>query len=107
VAIYGDAKAERTKLAVEHVKHAQLKNAKLEGKLIDLEAACFVAQRAAFAVRQRIMSLPIPEEDRKTLLAEIHALGETDFMRAETEDDSDTADTIQEPIADLDEADAS
>jgi phage terminase Nu1 subunit (DNA packaging protein) len=91
IAMYGDAKGERTKLAVEMVKAAQLKNAKTEGKLIDVEAACFVAQRAAFAVRQRILASSLPDDEKKTLLADLTALGETDFAQAEQQDDTDAA----------------
>lgn len=92
-ALYGDERAEKQKLLAEQIKHAALKNAKQEGSLIALESACFVAQRAAFAVKQRILSLSLPDDEKRGLLAEIAALAETDFSAAESEDDRDATES--------------
>ena len=92
-ALYGDERAEKQRLLAEQIKHAALKNAKQEGSLIALESACFVAQRAAFAVKQRILSLLLPEDEKRGLLAEITALAETDFSAAESEDDRDATES--------------
>lgn len=84
-----DLEEERAKLAAEQRKTAELKNAKLDGSQIDLEAACAVAQRAAFAIRQRIISAKMAESDRKMLLLELNSLAETDFTNVETEEEEE------------------
>jgi hypothetical protein len=89
-ALYGDERAEKQRLLAEQIKHAALKNAKNEGKLIPLESAIWVAQKAAFAVRQRIMSLDLPEDERRSVLTEIASLAGCDFTKGDDDDDYDT-----------------
>jgi phage terminase Nu1 subunit (DNA packaging protein) len=88
-----DLQEERAKLTALQSETAELKNAKLAGTMIDLEAAVAVAQRAAFAIRQRIVNLNMSLEDKRALLEDIHALGETDFTKTgEEEGDNETED---------------
>lgn len=84
-----DLEDEKAKLTALQSETAELKNARLSGTSIDLEAAIAVAQRAAFAIRQRIIALPLPQSQIKAILAEIHGLGETDFSKSEEGADED------------------
>jgi phage terminase Nu1 subunit (DNA packaging protein) len=75
--------AERANLAKLQAETAGLRNAKLAGESIALEAAQSVAARAAFAIRQKILASRLTQQEKHGLLVEIHSLGETDFSSAE------------------------
>lgn len=84
-----DLDSERAKLATAQTKMAELKHAKLDGKLIDIEDATFVVQKLAYAIQQRIVALTLPADEKDRLWESIAALSNVDFTKAEKYDDSE------------------
>lgn len=90
---------ERANLAREQAEYARLKNEERKGNLLPLDLVVTAVQKAAVAIRQKIVNAPMSVDDKSKLLEEIHALGSIrmeDIKDAEFTDDEEDAIT-QEP----------
>lgn len=65
---------EKANLAKEQAEYARLKNEEKRGNVIPLEQVIFAVQKAAAAIRQKIVNCPMHPTDKLKVLDEIHAL---------------------------------
>ena len=82
-ALYGSQHSERLELLRQQTEEKQLKNAERAGRLISIEDAEAVANRAAAAIRSRIMASTIPKDEKARILGDVNALAKTSFADAE------------------------
>lgn len=74
-----DLDAERAKLAKEQAESAKRKNALAAGEVLDKNVAKVVVQRAAYAIRQKIVSSSMNHADKQAVLTDIKSLRDIDF----------------------------
>lgn len=87
-----DPGAEKAALLKEQAEQARRRNAKEKGELIALKDARMVVQRAAYAIRQKIVTSGLSHADKQALLVDIQSLRNVDFTRIdETEGDDGEA----------------
>lgn len=84
LAMFGSAHTSRVELLTQQTEEKKLKNAERSGRSISIEDSEAVAGRAAAAIRERIVALSIPRDEKKALLADIHALASLKFEDAES-----------------------
>ena len=100
-----DVNTERAKLAAAQTESAYLRNEERKGNLVTLDTAKAVVERAAFAIRQKIVNSDLAKADKQALLTDIASLGACDFTASpdgaeETgEDDGDDEDKAAEESA--------
>jgi hypothetical protein len=80
-----DVNTERAKLAAAQTESAYLRNEERKGNLISMDTAKSVTERAAFAIRQKIVNSSMSREEKQALLTDIAALGACDFSRSPDE----------------------
>lgn len=85
-----DVNEERAKLAAAQTESAYLRNEERKGNLIALDLAKSVVERAAFAIRQKIVNSGLTKQEKQSLLTDIAALGSADFSASP--DDMEEAD---------------
>lgn len=87
-----DPNTEKAALLKEQAEQARRRNAKEKGELIPAGAARLVVQRAAYAIRQKIVTCGMSHADKQALLVDIQSLREVDFESIdETEGDDGDA----------------
>jgi phage terminase Nu1 subunit (DNA packaging protein) len=86
---------ERANLAREQAEYARLKNEERKGNLLPLDLVVTAVQKAAVAIRQKIVNSPLSVDDKSKLLEEIHALGS---IRMEDIKDAEFTDDEEDPI---------
>lgn len=84
-----DVNEERAKLAAAQTEAARLRNDRTRGTVIDMETARTVVERAATAIRQKIVNSSMVLEEKQALLADIHGLRNVDFS-ADLDDDGES-----------------
>lgn len=76
-----DPNTEKAALLREQAEAARRKNAREKGALIPLDHAKLVAQRAAYAIRQKIVTSGLSHADKQALLVDIQSLKTVDFTQ--------------------------
>ncbi len=84
-----DLDEERAKQAKEQTETARLRNEAMRGEMVPLADAIDLAQRAAYALRQKIVTSSMTEEEKQAALTDIHSLANTDFRNFKRLDESD------------------
>ena len=84
-----DLNEERAKLAKEQTEGSRLKNEERRGELIPLAAVVDIAQRAAQAIRQKIISSSLSQEEQNILLTDINSLAGADYTNFRRIDQAD------------------
>lgn len=83
-----DPNSEKAALLKEQAEQARRRNAREKGELIPMTAARLVVQRAAYAIRQKIVTSGLSHSDKQALLIDIQSLRSVDFEQIdETEGD--------------------
>lgn len=90
-AVFGDTDGEKLRKLKEEADSVALDNARIRGELISVEDAVLLNRRVAFAIRQKILALPLPVEKRNDLLHEIQRLADVDFTKAADNDELESA----------------
>jgi phage terminase Nu1 subunit (DNA packaging protein) len=86
-----DPNAEKAALLKEQAESARRKNALAKGDVISLKDARTVVQRAAYAIRQKIVTSGLSHPDKQALLVDIQSLRGVDFTQIEeTDGDEET-----------------
>lgn len=80
-AVFGDAGAEKARLAREQADRVAFDNAQKRGEFIAVVDAVRLARRYVHAVRQKIVALTITEEEKQTILAELRRLADENFTK--------------------------
>jgi phage terminase Nu1 subunit (DNA packaging protein) len=93
-----DVNTERAKLAAAQTESAYLRNEERKGNLVTLETAKAVVERAAFAIRQKIVNSDLPKADKQALLTDIASLGASDFTGSPDDVDEDETKAEQENV---------
>lgn len=95
-----DLNAERAKLAKEQTESSRLKNEERRGELIPLPAVIEIAQRAAHAIRQKIVGCSMTEDEKNVLLTDINSLANADYTNFKKIDEQDDEpDATEKPDA--------
>lgn len=84
-----DVNEERAKLAKEQTETARLRNVERRGEMIPLSAVVEIAQRAAHAIRQKIVSCSMSEDEKNVLLTDINSLANADYTNFKRLDEAD------------------
>lgn len=91
-----DVNEERAKLAAAQTESAYLRNEERKGNLIQIDTARAVVERAAFAIRQKIVNSAMTKAEKQALLTDIAALGASDFTASPDEAEEADADDADE-----------
>jgi len=81
VAIGGDHEAERLRKTREEADAVALKNARSRGELVEIAAVKKLGERVLVAVRNRLLAMPLTDEEKDRCLRELLALGDMDWSR--------------------------
>jgi len=81
VAVGGDIERERLRKTKEEADKLALGNAKMRGELVEIEVVKRLGERVFVALRNRILNLPLLDEEKDKCLREILALGEIDWSK--------------------------
>ena len=96
-----DVNEERARLARAQTESANLRNEEKRGNLIPMDLAGEVAQRAAFAIRQKIVNSSMTDSEKRAILVDIHALGDMEFDKLELPPDEDEGPAPENAVAPL------
>lgn len=88
-----DPNTEKAALLKEQAEQARRRNAKEKGELIPMATARAVVQRAAYAIRQKIVTSGLSHADKQALLVDIQSLRGVDFEQIDETDGDDGATT--------------
>ncbi len=81
VILGGDLDAERLRKTREEADRLALANARTRGELVEIAAVKCLGAAVLGAVRNRILSFPLTDEEKDTCLRELLALGDMDWSR--------------------------
>ncbi len=84
-----DLDEERAKQAREQTETARLRNEAMRGEMVPLADAIDLAQRAAYALRQKIVTCSMTDEEKQAALTDIHSLANEDFRNFKRLDEAD------------------
>lgn len=84
-----DLDVERAKLAQEQAESVRRKNALAAGDVIPKKAAIAVVQRAAYSLRQAIVTSGMSHEDKQNCLKRIQELRDVDFEKIDPDADEE------------------
>lgn len=79
--VFGDREGEKARLAREQADRVALDNDERRRALITVADAKRLASRYVFAARQRILALPLSDEEKNAILTDLRRLGEEDFTK--------------------------
>ena len=85
-----DKEEQQAQLLKEQTEIARRRNQVESGELIELEKCIFVVQRIMFAIRQKIVSAPLPMETRQAILVDLQTLKTVDFESVKIGDEEAT-----------------
>lgn len=80
-AMGGDIEAERLRKTREEADAIALKNARSRGELVEIAAVKKLGEKVMVAVRNRILNMPLTDEEKDSCLRELLALGDMDWSR--------------------------
>jgi phage terminase Nu1 subunit (DNA packaging protein) len=84
-----DLETERALLARQQTETARLRNEEKKGELVPLAAVVEIAQRAAFAIRQKIVSSKLTDDEKRALLIDINNLAGADYSSFARNDEAE------------------
>jgi phage terminase Nu1 subunit (DNA packaging protein) len=76
-----DLDAERLRKTTEEADKLALANARSRGELVEIHKVTKLGQKVLIAVRNRILSMPMTDEEKDSCLRELLALKEMDWTR--------------------------
>ncbi len=88
-----DPNVEKAALLREQAEHARRRNAREKGETILMKDARMVVQRAAYAIRQKIVTSGLSHADKQALLVDIQSLRNVDFTQVDEAPDDGEAET--------------
>ncbi len=80
-AMGGDIEAERLRKTREEADKLALANARSRGELVEIAAVKKLGEKVMVAVRNRILNMPLTDEEKDSCLRELLALGDMDWSR--------------------------
>ena len=90
-----DKETEAAKLLKAQTEAQERKNRRESGETIDLAVAKAVVQRAIFAIRQKMVTMPLPLQTRQGMLADLKTLEKTDLRAIK---DAEDANSVEEEL---------
>lgn len=80
-ALGGDIEAERLRKTREEADKLALANARSRGEVVEIAAVKKLGERVMVAVRNRLLNMPLTDEEKDRCLVEIMELGKLDWSR--------------------------
>lgn len=77
----GDIEAERIRKLRAESERVELQNARQRGELIEIATVKKLGEKVMIAVRNRILNMPLTDDEKDTCLRELLALGDMDWSR--------------------------
>ena len=77
----GDYEAERLRKTREEADKLAIQNARSRGELVSLEAVKRLGEKALVGLRNKILSMPLTDEEKDSCLRELLTLGSIDWSR--------------------------
>jgi phage terminase Nu1 subunit (DNA packaging protein) len=77
----GDARAEALRKTRAESERIELQNSRTRGELVEVQKVIRLGQRVMIAVRNRILSFPLTDEEKDTCLRELLSLQGMDWTR--------------------------
>jgi phage terminase Nu1 subunit (DNA packaging protein) len=81
VALGGDYEAERLRKTREEADRLALANARSRGELVEVASVRKLGEKVMIAVRNRILNMPLTDEEKDGCLRELLSLGDMDWSR--------------------------
>ncbi|MES2995890.1 MAG: hypothetical protein V4733_03680 [Verrucomicrobiota bacterium] len=81
VAIGGDHEAEKLRKTREEADRLALQNARARGELVEIAAVKRLGEKVMAAVRNRLLNMPLTDEEKDQCLRELLSLSEMDWSR--------------------------
>lgn len=80
-ALGGDIEAEKLRKTTEEADKIALQNSRSRGELVEIAAVKRLGEKVMVAVRNRILNMPLTDEEKDKCLREILDLGKMDWSR--------------------------
>ena len=77
----GDIEAEKLRKTREEADKLALQNARSRGELVEISAVKKLGEKVLIAVRNRILNMPLTDEEKDSCLKELMDLGKLDWSR--------------------------
>lgn len=77
----GDQRAEMLRKTRAESERIELQNSRTRGELVEVQKVIRLGQKVMIAVRNRILSFPLTDEEKDTCLRELLSLREMDWTR--------------------------
>ncbi len=77
----GDERAERMRKLRAEAEKVELQNMRSRGELIEVASVKKLGERVMIAVRNRILNMPLTDDEKDSCLRELLALAEMDWSR--------------------------
>ena len=77
----GDIEAERIRKLRAESERVELQNARQRGELVEIAAVKRLGEKVMIAVRNRILNMPLTDEEKDSCLRELLSLAEIDWSR--------------------------
>jgi phage terminase Nu1 subunit (DNA packaging protein) len=81
VAIGGDIEAEKLRKCKEEADKLELANARTRGELVEIAAVKRLGEKVMVAIRNRILNMPLTDEEKDKCLIELMDLAKLDWSR--------------------------
>lgn len=81
VTIGGDHEAEKLRKTTEEADRLALANARSRGETVDIAAVKKLGEKVMVALRNRILNMPLTDEEKDKCLVEVMDLGKLDWSR--------------------------
>jgi phage terminase Nu1 subunit (DNA packaging protein) len=75
----GDEKAERTRKLRAEAKRVEIQNLRSHGELIEVDKVRSLGEQIMMAVRNKILNMPMTDDEKEKCLADLLSLREIDF----------------------------
>lgn len=80
-ALGGDIEAERLRKTREEADKLALQNARSRGELVEITSVKKLGEKIMIAIRNRILNMPLTDEEKDRCLLELMDLGKLDWSR--------------------------
>jgi len=77
----GDHEADRRRKTREEADRLAIANSRSRGELVEIASVKKLGERVMIALRQRIIAMPLTDEEKDRCLGEILSLGDMDWSR--------------------------
>lgn len=79
--VLSDADEMRMRKLTAEAEKTELQNARSRGELVEIASVKKLGEKVFVALRSKILNLPLTDEEKDKCLAELMALGKTDWSR--------------------------